>query len=193
MYAAIGAAAASVPIPWIPDSLVSRVRGAVVHDVATQHGVSLTADARRALGQARSGASSTPVGLAAQTLRFVGLRLAGRTLSRFAPIGLLWPVRDAIRTYSLGLLFDYYLRTIRAHAGGPMDEPEARRVRSAIDGAAARILSADSAFVDPPEPEGDARDPLTAFIDTMLAMTASLPERLILRLEAAFDEAMTRP
>ena len=193
VYAALGASAAAVPIPWIPDTLVSRVRGAVVHDVATQHGVALTTEARRALSQRRPGAILTPAGVAAQTIRFVGLRIAGRTLSRFAPVGMLWPVRDAIRTYALGHLFDHYLRTIRPEVGGTMDAPEARIVRAAIDGAAAHILSVDTTVVDPPEPGGDARDSVTALIDRVLTVTASLPERLVRRLEAAFDEALTRP
>jgi len=193
IYAALGASAAAIPIPWIPDSLLSRVRGAVIHDVATQHGVALAADARRTLSVPRLGDTSTPAGVAARTLRFVGLRLAGRTLSRFAPIGLLWPVRDAVRTYALGHLFDHYLRSIRVETGGMMQEPEARRVRTAIDGAAAYLFSVEATLIDPPEPEGDDRDGITAFIDKLLTMTASLPERAIRRLEAAFDEAMTRP
>jgi hypothetical protein len=104
-----------------------------------------------------------------------------------------WPVRDAVRTFALGHLFDHYLRSIRVETAGTLEEPEARRVRAAIDGAAAYLFSVESALVDPPEPAGDERDGMTAFIDKVLTMTASLPERVIRRLEAAFDEAMTRP
>src|SRR5277367_4512385 len=46
VYAAMGAAVAAVPLPWLPDTLTRRVRGALVHDVAFRHGLSLTRDAR---------------------------------------------------------------------------------------------------------------------------------------------------
>src|SRR6202008_3528231 len=39
VYAAIGASAGAVPLPWIPDVLVRRVRGALVHDVAVRPGL----------------------------------------------------------------------------------------------------------------------------------------------------------
>ncbi len=192
-YAALGASAGAVPIPWIPDALLFRVRGALIHDVAAQHGLFLTPSARRVLSQPSLGVDASPARVAARALGFVSLRLAGRALSRLAPIGILWPVRDAVRTYALGHLLDHYLRTSRKEVRGPLDEPEARRVRAAIDGAAAHIFSVESQFAPSPEPEGDARDAMTALIDRMLTTTASLPERVMRRLEAAFDEAMARP
>jgi hypothetical protein len=106
---------------------------------------------------------------------------------------MLWPVRDAVRTFALGHLLDHYLRSVRVETGGTLEEPEARRVRAAIDGAAAYLFTVDSSLAEQPEPDGDERDGMTAFIDKILTMTASLPERVIRRLEAAFDEAMTRP
>src|SRR5262249_59786798 len=42
----VAIAAATVPIPFVPDRLVARVRGAVAPDVVARHGLSLTADAR---------------------------------------------------------------------------------------------------------------------------------------------------
>ena len=159
VYSVLSASASALPIPWIPESLLVRVRGAVVHDVATGHGVVLTPGARRILAQ-RSTASASP-GVLAQSIRFVGRRLAGRTLSRFAPIGLFWPVRDALRTFALGHLLDYYLRTIRERPENLIDEPEARSLRDAIEGATLRILSVESNVVDTPDPQGDTRDAVT--------------------------------
>src|SRR5258708_753294 len=51
VYAALGASVAAVPLPWIPDALVRRVRGALVHDIPVRHGLSLTGDARDALAE----------------------------------------------------------------------------------------------------------------------------------------------
>src|SRR5260370_8272133 len=51
VYAALGASAGAVPLPWVPDVLVRRVRGALVHDLAVHHGVSLTRNAPQALAQ----------------------------------------------------------------------------------------------------------------------------------------------
>src|SRR5579883_110709 len=49
VYAAIAGSIGAVPLPWIPDALVGRVRGALVHDIASRHGVSLAPEARAIL------------------------------------------------------------------------------------------------------------------------------------------------
>jgi hypothetical protein len=92
----------------------------------------------------------------------------------------------------LGHLLDYYLRTVRKRPEGLIDELEARSLRDAIEGAALRILSVESNVVDAPDPQGDTRDAVTALVDRMLAMTASIPERVTRRLEAAFSECLGR-
>ena len=74
VYAAVGASVGAVPLPWIPDSLARRVRGALVHDVAVRHGVSLSRDARDVLSEPAG--PDGPRSLLAQTMRFVGYRFA---------------------------------------------------------------------------------------------------------------------
>src|SRR5580658_1808074 len=88
VYAAIGASLGSVPIPWLPDALARRVRGALVHDVAVRHGLSLTREARDLL--AEPSGPDGPRGLLAQALRFFGARLALRALTSFGPIAFVW-------------------------------------------------------------------------------------------------------
>src|SRR5262245_10619694 len=51
-YTVLGAGAGIVPIPWVPSAIARRIRGAMVHDIATRHGLSLTLQARRILCEA---------------------------------------------------------------------------------------------------------------------------------------------
>src|SRR5579883_3291201 len=122
VYAAIGASAGAVPLPWIPDALVRRIRGALVHDVAVRHGLSLTLDARDVL--AEPACADGPRGLFAQAVRFAGAQLAARTLTRLGPVGLFWPLRSAAQTYALGHLFDRYLETARTERAVRIDVEE---------------------------------------------------------------------
>ena len=188
VYAGLGAAVGAVPLPWVPDSLVRRVRGAVVHDVAVRHGLSLAGEAREVLCEPAG--PDGPRGLVAQTVRFFGLRLAARALTRVGPLRMVWPVRNAFQTYALGHLFDRYLELGRTERAVRIDAGEARRVRQAIDGALARALT-----VDPPRPQeptaiDDQRDAMTAFIDAMIGLVAGVPGRLVGRLDAAFDDLL---
>jgi hypothetical protein len=188
VYAALGASAGAVPLPWLPDSLVRRVRGAVVHDVAVRHGVSLGVEARDVLSEPAG--PDGPRGLVAQTVRFVGLRLAARALTSVGPVRMLWPVRNALQTYVLGHLFDRYLALGRTERAVRVDASEARRVRQAIDGALAHALTVESPEVREPTVIDDQRDALTAFVDGMLGLAAGVPGRLVGRLDAAFDELL---
>ena len=45
-------AASAIPVPFLPDRVVSRIRGAIAQDVASRHGLSITSDARRILAEA---------------------------------------------------------------------------------------------------------------------------------------------
>src|SRR5258708_28196730 len=83
VYAALGASVAAVPLPWIPDALVRRVRGALVHDIAVRHGLSLTGDARDAL--AEPSGLERPRGAVSQVMRFLGVQLAAPLLTRIRP------------------------------------------------------------------------------------------------------------
>jgi uncharacterized protein (DUF697 family) len=188
VYAALGASAGAVPLPWVPDVLVRRVRGALVHDLAAQHGVSLTREARDVLAEP----SASPGGrsLLGQALRFVGTRLAVRSLTALGPIGFFWPMQNAFQTYVLGRLFERYLSVWRTERAVRVDAEEARRVRGAIDGALMRSIGV--AVEAPPEPRSmdDDRDLATAVIDGLLALAAGIPARLTRRLDAAFDDVI---
>lgn len=187
VYAALGGAVGAVPLPWLPDSLGRRVRGALVHDIAVRHGLSLTGDARELL--AEPSGPDGPRSLLSQAARFAGRRLA-RALTA-GPLGLVWPLREVLRTYTLGHLFDRYLELSRVERAVRIDAPEARRVRQAMDGALTRALTVVAA--PPPEPTAidDQRDATTALVDGLLGLAAGVPSRLVHRLDAAFDELLT--
>jgi hypothetical protein len=189
IYAALGASTGVVPLPWLPDWLASRVRGALVHEVAVRHGVALSPEARGALADPLS--VGAPRGFAANALRYVGAKVAARALTRLGPAGLLWPLGGALRTYALGRLFDRYLDRHRPLRAARIDVDEARRVRRAIDAALARSLRA----APPSEPAAsplvdDPRDPATVVIDSLLGFAAGLPSRVVRHIDAAFDEIL---
>jgi hypothetical protein len=188
VYAALGASAGAVPLPWVPDVLVRRVRGALVHDLAVHHGVSLTRHAREALAEP----SGSPGGrsLIGQAFRFVGTRLAVRSLTALGPIGLFWPMQSALQTYVLGRLFERYLSLWRTERAVRIDGEEARRVRGAIDGALMRSMGVAVEALPEPTSMDDDRDLATAVIDGLLALAAGIPARLTRRLDAAFDDVI---
>ncbi len=191
VYAALGASVGAVPLPWIPGSLAKRVRGALLHDIAVRHGVSLTPEARMAL--ADPAGLDAPRGWIQQGMRFVGVRLAARALTRFGPIGMVWPLRDAVRTFALGHLFDRYLATLRTERAVRIDVDEARRVRAAIDGAFARAVTLAPEPLEEPTPVDDQRDAMTALLDGLFSLAAGVPDRLVRRLDLAFDELVGAP
>jgi hypothetical protein len=189
VYAALGASIGTVPLPWIPDALVRRVRGALVHDVAVRHGLSLAPDARNLLADP-SGPDGSG-GALAKTVRYLGVRLALKTLTRVGPVGAFWPIRRALQTYALGHLFDRYLAGRRPREGTRIEADEARRVRHAIDGALTRALGVSVAPEPDPVAIEDERDPGTALVDGLLLGTAGVPARLVRRLDVAFDELLS--
>jgi hypothetical protein len=188
VYAALGASIGTVPIPWLPDALVRRVRGALLHDVAARHGLSLTPDARDVL--AEPSGPDGPRGLVAQVLRYFGAKVALRVLAGFGPISVVWPLRNALRTYVLGHLFDRYLELSRTERAVRIDVEEARRVRVAIDSALLRALTVVAPPMQEPTVVDDQREPSTAFADAVLGLAAGLPSRLVNRLDASFDELL---
>jgi hypothetical protein len=190
VYAAIGASLASVPLPWLPDAFARRIRGALLHDVATHHGLSLSREARDLL--AEPSGPDGPRGLLAQALRFFGARLAIRALTSLGPIAVMWPVRNALGTYLLGHLFDRYLELLRTERAVRIDVEEARRVRLAIDGAFVRALTVVTPPFEEPSVIDEQRDSASVIVDTLLEMAAGLPARLMLRIEAAFDELLAQ-
>jgi hypothetical protein len=166
--------------------LVRSIRGALVQDIAVRHGMSLTPEAREVL------ANPSPPGkkrqLLSQAVRFVGVKLAMQTLTRFGPVGLVWPARVAVGTFALGHLFDHYLDVGRTDPAVRIDEDEARRVRTAVEGAVLRAFTAKPQRAEEPQAIDDQRDPGTVVIDGILSIAAGLPGRLLDHLDAAFDE-----
>ena len=182
MMTAYAVAASAIPIPFLPDRVLVRVRGAVVHDVAARHGLSLTSDARAVLAEPDS-EGRTKIVRAAESV-------ARQLLRRLRPLGVLTAASRGIELYALGLLLERYIAKVRAAGAVRMHLEEARLVREAIDRAVLRALS--PALRPSPTTLGegveDLRDEFTRWIDALLLTSAALPSYLERRLEAAFDE-----
>jgi len=182
-FTLLGAAAGSLPLPWVPTALVRRVRGALVQDLAARHGLALSPGARATLAEPSKRAR--PPGATSEAMRY----LAVRTLGRFGPLRALPPVRTALDTFVLGRLFARYLSS-RSDATPRIEDEEATRVRHAIDGALVRSLTAQvgtdtDALALPTE---DFRDEVTQAVDGALIATAGFPSWLVRHLDAAFDD-----
>src|SRR5260221_5921534 len=78
---AYAVAATAIPIPFLPDRVIARVRGAMVHDVAARHGLSLTSDARAVLAEPDSETRAR--------LFHAAESVARRLLRRLRPLGVL--------------------------------------------------------------------------------------------------------
>jgi hypothetical protein len=187
-YSAIGGLAGAIPLPWLPDATARRVRGALAHDIAARHGLSLSPEARSILAEP-SGIEG-PRGFAGQVTQFV----ARRVLGRIGPLGILNPIRSAAQTFVLGHLWHRYLDTARSERGVRIDVLEARRVRRAIDAAILATLAGNpqAASEEPARAPEDLRDQLTVLTDGLLIGAASIPGWILRRLEAAFDEVLPR-
>lgn len=185
-YTVLGAATGLVPLPFLPDVAVRRIRGALVHDLTARHGLSVTPEARKILVEP-SGAEG-PRSYLSQGLKF-GL---GRVLGRLGPLSLLSPVRTAFGTFALGHLLERYLDTARASRSVRIDIEEAKRIRRAIDQAFIYAITtpARTSREDPPIPPEDLRDQTTQIIDGFVITVASAPSFVMRRLEAAFDETL---
>jgi len=189
-FTLLGAAAGSIPLPWVPGTLNRRVRGALVQDVAARHGVSLSSAARAALAhpnRSEQGSRATR-----EAMRF----LAVRVLGRLGPMNFFAPVRSALSTFVLGHLFERYLATREDERPARIEEDEALSLRSIIDRA---LIHALSPGVSPPRHEGvrspeptpeEPRDEMTQAVDGFLIATAGVPSWLVSRLDAAFDDML---
>jgi hypothetical protein len=171
-----------IPIPFVPDRVLQRVRGAVVHDVAARHGLSLTSDARALLAEPDS-EGRTKIIRAAEGI-------ARQLLRRLRPLGFLTAGSRAVELYALGVLLERYVTHTRAEGAVRLHLEEARLVREAIDRSILRALSPSLRPSPTTQGEGveDLRDELTRWIDSLLLTSAALPSYLERRLEAAFDE-----
>lgn len=182
---AYAVAAAAVPIPLLPDRMLTRVRGAVVHDVVSRHGLSLTSDARAMLADPDSEQRTRLMKVAETVLRQV--------LRRLGPLGVLNSISRGMEVFALGLLLERYVTAVRPSGQVRMHLEEARKVRGIIDRAAVRAFSptlqpSEATMTDGLE---DLRDELTRWIDAALLTSAALPSYLERRLEAAFDQVVS--
>lgn len=181
-YALMGAAIGSIPIPILPGALGTRVRGALLHDIARRHGISLSKEARSIL------AANFGPPMLQGTIGHVVSFAAGRVLGRMGPLAVLGPVRSGLSAYALGRLFHRYLAELREERALRIDAEEARKIRDAMEKAIFSAIRAQvpSEHVEAIEPEDD-RDEATKLTDGLLAAAASLPTWLTRRLDAAFD------
>ena len=129
-YAAL---AAMIPVPFVPDRVISVVRGALVHDVTSRHGLSLTSEARAALSVSES-ELRTRIVRAAETL-------ARQLLRQLRPLGFLSAASRGLELFALGLLLERYLTRVRAARGIRIEHEEARLLRTAIDRTVVRVFS----------------------------------------------------
>ena len=186
-YTMLGAACGIVPLPWIPDATVRRVRGALVHDLTSRHGLSLTHEARTILIEPNG--AEGPRGFVNQGIRFA----VSKVLGRFGPLAVIPPVRSALGTYVLGHLLQRYLETARTARSARIDIEEARRVRRAIDQAMIYALTTEAgpSREDAPAAPEDLREGTEQLIDGVLISIASAPAWLVRRLDAAFAEVLS--
>jgi uncharacterized protein (DUF697 family) len=184
VLSAYAMAANAVPLPFVPDRLVSRIRGAVVQDIAAQHGLSLTSDARQILAEPH--ASQGARAFVREALEFGGRRI----LRRLGSFGVVGSVVSAFEVFALGHLFDRYVAEARSSSAVRVHAEEAREARRLIDRSLAR--AAAPSLTPAPQILGagheDLRDEFTRWLDTMLLTGASLPSYVERRLDAAFDE-----
>lgn len=179
---AYAVAATVIPIPFVPDRVLTSVRGALVYDIASRHGLSLTTDARQALAAPDSELRTKLVRTAETLVR--------QLLRRVGPLGIIASASRAIETYALGLLFERYIEDVRRSAALRIHHDEARLVREAIDRALVRALSPSLKPTSTTLNEGveDLRDEFTRWIDALVLTSASVPSYLERRLLAAFAE-----
>lgn len=178
------AAASALPVPILPDQALGRIRGAIAHDVATRHGVSLTAEARDVLASA--GAADRALGIRAIELALTTV------LRRLGPLGATVSIARGLEAYALGHLLARYFTGHRREKTVRIQGDEARQIRSLIDRAVVRAISPalrpTAALL--PGPVEDLRDEWTRWMDTLLLAGAALPGYVDRRLDAAFDEVL---
>ncbi len=184
-YTLMGAAVGAVPLPWLPGTIATRIRGALVQDVAVRFGVSLTPEARQVLIE--QGITEGSGGFLGSALNFA----ATRVLARLGPLTLIAPIRSALLTFALGHLFARYLQTARDSSAVRIDQAEAKRIRHAINRSLALLFTTPprAEHIDAAAPE-ELRDQITQATDGLLSFAASLPGWVVRRLEAAFDAAI---
>ncbi|MDC3954435.1 hypothetical protein KEG38_11285 [Polyangium jinanense] len=190
MLSAAAMGALAIPLPILPDRIVTRLRGALAHDTATRHGISLTTDARLILANVDSEQNAARA-LGRKAAEAIGLAILKRGLG---PLGALTNLARALEVFAFGHLFDRYVAQVRRSGAVRIHAEEARKIRETIDRA---FLHAFSPMLRPtpitlPDSIEDLRDEFTRWIDTAILTGASLPSYVERRLEAAFDEVVSQ-
>jgi len=185
MLSAVSIGALALPLPFVPERMVGRLRGALAHDIAARYGLSMTADARKILADP---ARTTGLQHVARTT----LEMIGRTLLSRGPLGALTSVAGGLEVYAFGHLFERYLTRVRNSQAVRIGIDEAKLIRLLIDRSALRIMSPylKPAPITVQDVVEDLRDEFTRWVDTAILTSASLPSYLERRLEAAFDEVV---
>jgi hypothetical protein len=185
MIAGMAVLSAAVPVPFLPQRALRHLRGAVAHDAAARHGLSLSSEARDALAEPSSGDRLR------KALRRAAELVAFRLARPLAPVA---AAARALEVYALGHLLDRYFAEVRGELGTRVLEPEARRIRRAIDSAAVGVVhpSLQGRGTSAPPASEDLRDDFTRWIDRLVLGAASLPSWLERRLDASFDEVVAR-
>lgn len=182
MLSAASMGALALPLPVVPERMVTRLRGALAHDIASRYGLSMTADARKILSSATR--HPGPQNVARTTVETIA-----RTLLSRGPLGALTTIGGGLEVYAFGHLFERYLARVRQTQAVRISIDEAKLVRMLIDRSIMRLFSP---YLQPESitVQGvvdDLRDEFTRWVDTAILTSASLPSYLERRLEAAFD------
>jgi hypothetical protein len=195
VFAMAGALTGIVPLPIVPRRILRAIRGAMAHDVCSQHGLALTAEARDVLAEPAAGGEKPT--LTRDAIAYVASRALVR-LGRFAPYAaVLTPVRTAFDTLAFGRLLDRYLEKYRPGSQRGrvvrIDGEEAQQIRRLLDRATQRAIRPGvqaHAELGPGAPE-DYRNTFERAVDTAMITAARLPEWLASRLDASLDEVMS--
>lgn len=196
IYAAAAGLATAVPVPFLDAMLAGLARGAAMRRTAARRGVRMSPAARKLL--ARSGWTPATGSLPVRVARGVVSRA-------FAPVRMTARAEDALATLAAAILLDHHLASPNRAPGAPLDEPEARRIRAAIDEAIAKgavdsLLAAPRGFwqtlsravraVGQDDVEG--RNVIERAVDALLDGVADAPGDVTARLCARFDALLAR-
>ncbi len=190
-YSSLGALSGALPLPWVPGLMVRKIRGTLLHDIASRHGVALMDDAREVLVESWFPGMPKLSGFTAVAAAAGGRFAAGRVLSFLGPLGWLPPVRTAIYTFVLGHVFERYMETARISRAVRIDADEAKLIKRAVERAllAVATVRGDSPWKDSVEAPEEIRTDATRVVDGVIMSVVSLPGWLVSRLDSAFDDA----
>jgi len=190
-YSSLGALSGALPLPWVPDVIVRKVRGTLLHDIASRHRVALMDDARDLLVESWFPGMPKLSGVASAVVSQAGRFAAGRVLSFLGPLGWLPPVRSAIYTYVLGHAFERYMETARISRAVRIDIEEARLIQKAVQRALLTLatVKSESPWKDRIDAPEELRSDTTRMVDGIILSVVSLPGWFVSRLDSAFDDA----